>query len=237
MLQRLLGSPPALTVSGHLLGITLRSPNASNHPPMMYSRWKDWDGCPVGAPPLFYETLDEDATELLWEINRELRATARRIMDEHPEADLTQVVPAYDWEIACYGPVIGDRTNLMTAVRTNAGYAGIPHPMVPAAGGGFAPDFGHRFLTEDIPYGLAVTRGIAEIAGVPTPSIDAVLAWGQQRLGKEYLTASGMAGRDIATTRAPQRYGLTTLPELLRCQSTKTPVAAPGHAPSPGTPR
>lgn len=216
-LQRLLGEPPQLVVSGHLLGITLRSPNASNHPPMMYSQWKDWDGTALEFPPLFYEAIDEQAVSLLVEINREVLATAERIVAEYPDVDLSQVVPGYDWEIACYGQVIKDKTSLLTAIRTNVGYQGIEYPMVRISPGKFIPDFGHRFLTEDVPCGLVVIRGVAEIAGVLTPHIDMVLSWSQERLGKEYLTSSGLSGRDVASTRCPQRYGFTTLPEVLGC--------------------
>ena len=79
---------------------------------------------------------------------------------------------------------IEDKTNLMTAVRTNSGYAGIEHPMVRVGHGQFVPDFQHRFLAEDLPFGLAVHRGIAELADVPTPAIDRVLSWGQDRLAE-----------------------------------------------------
>ena len=214
-LQRLLGEATRLDVSGHLLGITLRSPNAAAHPPMMYSRWKDWDGLPLESPPLFYEALDEHGAAVLTAVNRELLATAVRITAACPSVDLSHVVPAYDWEIACYGSVISDKTNLMTAVRTNAGYAGIAHPMVELGPSQFTPHFGHRFLAEDVPFGLAVLRGIAQIAGVPTPAIDSVLSWSQDRLGKEYLNGAGLAGRDVADTRCPQRYGFTTLDDVL----------------------
>jgi NAD/NADP octopine/nopaline dehydrogenase, alpha-helical domain len=221
-LQRLLGKPPQLMVSGHLLGITLRSPNAANHPPMMYSQWKDWDGMVLDAAPLFYETIGEHAVSLLAEVNREILATAGRIATESADADLSQVIPGYDWEITCYGQSIKDKTSLMTAIRTNSGYQGIEHPMIRIAPGKFIPDFGHRFLAEDVPFGLVVMRGIAEIARVPTPNIDMVLSWSQDRLGKEYLTGSGLTGRDVVTTRCPQRYGFTTLPEILGCQRSGT---------------
>jgi hypothetical protein len=229
-LQRLLGEAPRLAVSGHLLGITLRSPNAAAHPPMMYSRWKDWDGVPLQSPPLFYEALDEQGSTVLSAVNDELMATAERIMVDCPDVDLSHVIPAYDWEIACYGADISDKTNLMTAVRTNAGYAGILHPMLQLGPEQFAPHFGHRFLTEDIPYGLAVLRGIAQIAGVPTPNIDMVLSWGQAMLEKEYLTAAGLAGRDVGATRSPQRYGFTTLDEVLggtRARASALPCRVP----------
>jgi hypothetical protein len=32
-----------------------------------------------------------------------------------------------------------------------------------------------------------ILKGLAEIAGVPTPAIDTVLAWAQGIIGKEYM--------------------------------------------------
>lgn len=214
-IQQLMGETPKLVVSGHLLGITLRSPNAYSHPPIMYGRWKDWDGEPLESEPLFYQGIDESTAELLGKVSEEVVTMSKRIMAAHYPLDLSQVIPMYDWDIACYGNDIADKTNLMTALRTNSGYEGIKHPMIRTAQGTYLPDFNHRFLAEDVPFGLVVIRGIAEIARVPTPCIDTVLRWCQERLGKEYLVGSRLVGRDLATTRCPQRYGLTTIAEVL----------------------
>lgn len=130
----------------------------------MYSRWKDWDGKALDSPPLFYE-VDEQAVDFLERVNDEVVVAARRIMALRPDVDLSQVIPNYEWDIACYGKDIGDPTNLMTTMRTNSGYAGITHPMVEPELGRYAPDFRHRFLSEDVPFGLVVLRGVAEIAG------------------------------------------------------------------------
>jgi hypothetical protein len=213
-MQRLLGEQPELTVSGHLLGITLMSLNAYSHPPIMYGRWKDWDGEPLDEPPLFFQGIDEDTADLLGKVSGEVVATSKRIMAEYPDVDLSQVIPMYEWDIAHYGTSIKDRTNLGTALRTNALYQGRPHPMIKTDTGKYIPDFNHRFLLEDIPC-LVVIRGIAELAGVATPNIDMVLSWGQERLKKEYLVGSTLTGKDVATTRCPQRYGFTRIEQLL----------------------
>jgi hypothetical protein len=214
-MQQLLGERPRLVVRGHLLGITLRSPNAYSHPPIMYGRWKDWDGEALESAPLFYQGIDEDTAELLGRVSEEVVTMSKRLMAAHYPLDLSQVIPMYDWDITCYGNDIKDKTNLMTALRTNSGYEGITHPMVQTAQGTYLPDFNHRFLAEDVPFGLVVIRGIAEIARVPTPCIDTVLRWCQERLGKEYLVGSRLSGRDLATTRCPQRYGLKTIDKVL----------------------
>jgi hypothetical protein len=82
-------------------------------------------------------------------------------------------------------------------------------------GGGLVPDFTTRYLAEDIPYGLVVTRGIAELVGTATPVMDKVITWAQARLEREYLVAGKLQGRDLRATRAPQRYGITKINELV----------------------
>jgi hypothetical protein len=206
-LQRLLGETPKLMVTGHPLGITLRAPNAYSHPPIMFGRWKNWNGTGLDAPPLFYQGVDEETAALLEAISDEVVTTSRSIMRDHPQVDLSQVIPMYDWDIGCYGGDIADKTNLMTALRTNAGYNGMTHPMIRRNTGEYVPDFSHRFLTEDVPFGLVVIRGVAELAGVPTPQMDRVLCWSQHAMGREYLVGNELRGRDVAFTRAPQRYG------------------------------
>lgn len=206
-LQGLLGKNPKLAISGHLLGMTLLSVNAYSHPPMMFGRWKDWNGEGLDEAPLLFEDLDEETATLLGEISDEVVATSRAIMRDHPHIDLSQVIPMYDWDIACYGNDIVDKTNLMTALRTNPIYAGIRHPMIRRDDGKLAPDFTHRFLTEDVPFGLVVIRGVAELVGVPTPQLDRVLCWSQGVMGREYLVGNELRGRDMQLTRAPQSYG------------------------------
>ena len=87
--------------------------------------------------------------------------------------------------------------------------------MKEADNGKWVPDFGYRYLAEDVPYGLVVTKGLALLAGVPTPETDRVLAWCQEKLGKEYLVGSELKGKDVKETRAPQAFGFNTLDDLL----------------------
>ena len=49
------------------------------------------------------------------------------------------------------------------------------------------PDFNFRYLSEDVPTGLCFTRGVGELLGVKTPSIDKVLLWAQEKLKKEFI--------------------------------------------------
>ena len=121
----------------------------------------------------------------------------------------------YNWYMRCYPQDISDKTNLYTAIQTNAAYQGLKHPVKKTEDGKFLPDFSHRYMTEDIPFGLVVIRGIAEIMGIETPNIDKVLTWSQQQMGKEYLVDKKLQGKDISSSRAPQSYGFTTIESIL----------------------
>jgi len=82
--------------------------------------------------------------------------------------------------------------------------------------GGFKPDYNYRYMSEDVPFGFCVCKGICEIAGVSTPVLDETITWCQQQMGKEYLVGNSLCGKDVASTRAPQRYGITTMDELIK---------------------
>ena len=61
---------------------------------------------------------------------------------------------------------------------------------------GLRPDFNSRFFVEDVPDGLVIVKGVAEIAGVETPMLDRVLSWCQGHMSKEYLVGDRLRGRD-----------------------------------------
>ncbi|CAF3444639.1 unnamed protein product [Rotaria socialis] len=96
---------------------------------------------------------------------------------------------------------------------------GITYPMIKTETEKYIPDFKHRFLTEDVLFGLLVIRSIAEMVGVSTPCMDEVLTWCQQKICQEYLVGSKLITKNLATTRCPQRYGLITIAQILRYYS------------------
>ena len=73
----------------------------------------------------------------------------------------------------------------------------------------------HRFLTEDLPYGLAPIGRLARLAGIVTPVLDGVLALGAAAAGRDFqaegpsaeaLGLAGMGVADIANhVRGPER--------------------------------
>ena len=215
MLQKAIGDTPEMTESGHLLGITLMATNGYLHPSIMYGYWRDWDGKPLAEPPLFYNGLNQLGAETLSAASDEIVATAKAIMKQRPSVDLNNVTHIYDWYLLCYGDQIEDKTNLYSCIHTNEAYEGLTHPMIKQEDGQYMPNFKYRYLTEDISYGLLPMKGVAQVAGVATPTIDKIIRWAEQRLGCQYLVDDKLEGKDCGSSRSPQKYNLTGLDSIL----------------------
>nr|CAL90921.1 strombine dehydrogenase [Arenicola marina] len=215
MLQQVLGEAPKLITKGHLLGITLMGTNGYLHPSIMFGFWSHWDGKPLEQSPLFYNGVDRFSAGVLSSVSDEVVAIAKAVMQQRPQVDLNNVTHIVDWYRRCYANDITDPTDLYSCIQTNNAYNGLTHPCEQTSNGRFVPNYRYRYLTEDIPFGLVVMRGIATLAGVATPSMDKVITWAQGCLGKEYLVGDQLTGKDIPATRCPQAYNLPCLDTIL----------------------
>jgi hypothetical protein len=197
------------------------------HPTITFGRYRDWDGVtPFPTPPLFYEGADQFTGDTLTEVSNDVLKIVREIVRRYPSIDLNGVKPVREWYETSYGDDIADKSSMHRILNTNKGYHGLTHPCKPVdpsnLDAGYLPNFGYRYISEDIPCGLLVIKGIAELFDVPTPTIDQVLFWAQSQMGKEYLVEGGFVrGKDVAdgTTRCPQAYGIRDADAFMReCQ-------------------
>ncbi|XP_045160296.2 octopine dehydrogenase-like [Mercenaria mercenaria] len=217
-LQMTLGFDPALKQVKHFAELLFTSYTFFN-PVIMYGKWKDWDGKALDCEPLMYEDITEETAKLLESCSKEYQDVAHAISAKKPEVDLTEIPDIFNWVVEFYKKEIEDGTSLLKAIQTNKVYKGVKHIMKKNKRT-FTPDFECRYLAEDIPMGMVVVRGIAETLELPTPTCDTVIQWGQEKLKKKYLVDGKVAGSDVKETRAPQRFGFTTLEEILSGQKT-----------------
>lgn len=211
--QEALGEKPKVDKFQNYILVNLMAKSII-HPPLMYGKWSKWDGKPLDEIPLFYQGIDENQADMLSKISDELIAVGKAIEKQRPDIKMSENMHILDWFKKYYTDQIADSTNLMTTMRTLSAYDGLRHPMKTQDDGKFVPDFGYRYTREDIPYGLVVLKGIAEIAGVKTPMMDEVIMWCQGKLEKEYIVDGELKGKDVESSRAPQSYGFKTLDDL-----------------------
>jgi len=212
-LQELLGLTINPTPS--FLSLALADTGQIIHPGIMYGLFRTWNGEAYDEAPLFYQGVDVGIADLLQQMSDEIQFLRTALEGYFPDLDLSAVRPIGEWLKLSYQANIADNTSLQSGFTTNSSYIGLRAPMQ-KTDSGFIPDFQTRYLSEDVPYNLLVTRGIAELAGVKTPVIDKVLSWAQSKLEKEYLISGKMQGADLQYSRTPQRYGITNLDQLMQ---------------------
>lgn len=212
-IQFVIGTDTRIEEIGNYVAVNLLA-RSIVHPPIMYGMWSKWDGRPLDGAPLFYQGVNQHQVNLLDGISKECVAAAKQIAEKRPGSNMDLVIPMLPWLILHYGDALKDKSSLLSAMKNNTALAGLKHPMTRLEDGGYVPDFSTRYMTEDVPYGLVVLKGFAEIAGVETPIMDEVITWCQNKLGKEYLIGSELKGKDLGESRCPQRFGYQTLDDL-----------------------
>lgn len=164
-MERILATPVVL--ANNMYEVSLTNSNPLLHPARLYGLWHDWRrGRVYGRVPMFYEEWDELSAELYIKMDNEFQS----LLGSLPVSRgcIKTVLDYYE---------SGDAASLARKLRSITAFKGIPAPMTEVAGG-YVPDFGSRYFTEDFPYGLAIIRRLAIDNNVPAPVIDMVYGWG-----------------------------------------------------------
>jgi len=201
-----------------MLELSLANTGQLIHPGIMYSVFADRLGeifPSEAAVPLFYASVDDKAAKVLSRMSDEVIAIKEVVEERLPGFEMPGVVHLSQWLDETYSKEIKDTSSLASKFQTNLGYQTLKVP-VTKVNDGYRVDVATRYLTEDVPFGLLVTKGIASVVGVETPTIDEVITKTSAWIGKEYLIDGELIGRDVMTTRAPQRYGIDSLEGLIR---------------------
>lgn len=231
LLTRLLGTQ--FVATSNFLNMTLGNPGQIIHPGLMYGFFGGWSGRPYSDSeiPHFYADADDRIGAFVEELSLDVLRVARRIeVLARGAIDLSGVLSVHDWLRISYPTQTQDLRSVATCFRTGP----LQHrraPMVESEPGSFVPDFRYRYLGEDVPFGLAVTRAFAEIAKIRTPAIDAVLSWSQEKLGKEYLVDGEMKGADAQSLPIPQNHGIDSIESLVEWYAPRRPVPQIASAP------
>lgn len=215
MMERLVGVN--FTTGANLLSLFALDLSLIIHPGLMYGKIRDWDGEPFEEAPLFYAGMDASTAQIMENMDAEAMSIKDALIAKCPDLDLSDSIPTLEWLHDAYNDKISDKSTFQSSFNTNSAYEGLRFPVVdaPGAAGKKVYQFDHRYLTADVPYGLLVVKGIAELLDVATPTIDAAIEWAQGRLGKEWLVDGKVAGKDLNESRAPQKFGLKTLEEFM----------------------
>jgi opine dehydrogenase len=203
----------------NFLNMTLGNPGQVIHPGLMYTLFSGKGSCErfgADAIPYFYRNTTDQAGAFIEQLSADVCAVARAIeRDCNGALDLCGVWPVLEWLRHTYPTQTQDTLTAATCFRTGP-FRERKVPAKPLDAGMFAPDFQYRYMTEDVPFGLVVTKGFAQLAGVGTPAIDAVLRWAQRKLHASYIRNAELDMAGVYALPVPQNYGFESLDALVR---------------------
>ena len=210
-----IGSFPAFEKTG-VLGISLQNINGLLHPPILCGNMHFLERGEILKHDeyYFYQGVGDYTEDLLNRVWNELLEIKNIIKNKYPEQNFDKCVHIYDWYKITYPHTIKDNSSLKSCTNTNLAYKGLKYPLKKVKGG-FLPDENHRYFQEDLPTGIVAVKGIADLVGIETPAMDEVIYWAQRLMGKEYVVDGKLTGRDLGESRAPQRYGISSLEDFM----------------------
>jgi NAD/NADP octopine/nopaline dehydrogenase-like protein len=176
------------------LSMTLGNPGQIIHPGLMYGLFRKWTGRRFAQDevPYFYRDTADETGEFIEHLSADVCAVAAKIQTASAGAlNLSGVLTIHEWLCLSYPTQTADSSTVARCFRTGPLQAR-KAPMTEIAPGQFVPNFSYRYLSEDVPYGLVITKGLAQIAGIGTPAVDTVLRWAQRRLGARYITGGAL---------------------------------------------
>ena len=199
----------------NMLTLTLANLGQVIHPGIMYGLFKGKEQVTYQEDtiPLFYQGVTREIAKTLQEMSDEILMVTEKIKVLDKNVNLKRVMSLKNWLIYSYEDSIIDKKTLQTCFNTNSAYQGLRAP-VKKENDYFLPNFQARYLTEDIPFGLVVTKAIAQLAKVDIPIIDEVILTTSKWIGKEYIKGGYLEGKDIKDARIPQNYNINNLEEI-----------------------
>jgi NAD/NADP octopine/nopaline dehydrogenase, alpha-helical domain len=199
------------------LNLTLGNPGQYIHTGLMYGQFHSWRGEEYDHDriPMLYADATDETGAFVEQLSADGLAVARELEARAEGAlNLRSVVPVHDWLRSSYSRSTGDTSTVATCLRTGP-IRMRQAPMTTLVNGRFVPNFGYRYLSEDVPFGLVITRALADIAEVATPAIDELIYWAQSVMQKLYLVGGKLEGPATKDLPIPQRRGVLGVTDLI----------------------
>jgi opine dehydrogenase len=173
-LTRDLLSDPVL--EANVLETTLANTNVLIHPPLVLTNWSRVE---AGEPFRFYrEGLTTAAVRLLEQVDLERRSVAQALGFQAPS--LLELLLRFYADQGMAGSRLGE------ALRSFPPFAETLGPR----------SIEHRYLTDDVPFGLVPLQALAQLSGVATPAIAAIIRVLSDLSGTDFLV-NGRSARDM----------------------------------------
>ena len=184
--------------------VTLTSSNAVLHTTRMFGLFKKRENKIFKDKIYFYSDWDDKSSEIFQKCDNEIMKICEKLKENKViDEEIISLMKYYESETP---------QQLTQKLRSIEAFKNIRLPMLKIGENQYVLDKKVRFLTEDVPFGLLMFKGLAEILEIKIPSIDKVITWAQEILGEEYIKNHKIV--KFKNTGCPQNFGIFTIEDL-----------------------
>lgn len=197
----------------NFISITLSVDNQIIHPSRCYAICKEYGGKWKHAEdvPRFYKDYDDFSAQCLADLDADYSKVRNRIMQLYPNEDFHYMLGYLDLEHYSYQSSSSD---IVDSFVNSPTLQAIATPVIPDGQGNVELDKNGRFFMDDIYYGIAITKWIAEILQMDVPMIDKLLHWAQDLREEKIISTDNKLLLDSPDLNAPLKSGIPYFYEL-----------------------
>lgn len=184
--------------------VTLTSSNAVLHTARIFSLFEKKENKIFKDEIYFYSDWNDESSKMFQKCDDEIMKICEILKDNKIiDEEIISLMKYYESETP---------QQLTQKLRNIKAFKDIRLPMLKIGENQYVLDKKVRFLTEDVPFGLLMFKGLAEIFEIETPSIDKVITWTQKILGEEYIKNHKIV--KFQNTGCPQNFDIFTIEDL-----------------------
>lgn len=204
----------------NFISITMAVDNQIIHPSRCYALYhkygSTWDK--LEDVPMFYKDYDDFSAECLQALDDDYSKIRQKIRCLYPNKDFHYMLNYMDLEHYTYH---SKSTDIVDSFVNSPTLQAIGTPVVAIDSGEIELDKNCRFFMDDIYYGIAIAKWIAQLLDINVPMIDKILHWVQELRHERIISDDNKLLLDSIDLAAPMKtgipfvYGKTTIDELV----------------------
>ncbi len=167
--------------------------------------------------PFFYRDYDDHSADLLEKLDSDYTMIRQAIEKLFPSKSFKYMLNYLDLERLSYSSA---STNIKESFINSKTLNQITTPVVKIADGLWTFDKNHRFFTDDLFYGVAIAKWIAQKLYINTPTIDKIIEWAQSLINVKIMEKGILLDIDNSSNKnfqygLPSTYGFTNIDQII----------------------
>ena len=205
----------------NFISITLSVDNQIIHPTRCYAICQKYGGKWNSAEdvPLFYKHYDTFSAQCLADLDADYSKIRNRIKQLYPDKDFHYMLNYLELEHYTYNSSSAD---IVDSFVNSPTLQAIHTPVIKGDDGKWMLDKNGRFFMDDIYYGIAIVKWMAELLhNIEVPMIDKLLFWAQEFRGEKIISNDHKLLLESIDLSAPLKsgipffYGKKTIAEIV----------------------